>query len=130
MFLPHFDVICDQLLNRRSVTWDQLPSHEVIGQGSFGAVFITQYMTATKPTETVVVKKLLSTAREFTETFVKEAKILNGLEHKSIVSFKAVCKEPVAMMMEYVYFDLEIFGGDGKVSSLSNFLSCLDQNDW
>lgn len=32
-------------------------------------------------------------------------------------------------MLEYVYFDLEIFGGDGKVSSLNNFLSCLDWND-
>ena len=32
-------------------------------------------------------------------------------------------------MMEYVYFDMEVFGGDGKISSLSNLLSFLDEND-
>ncbi|KAL9974524.1 hypothetical protein ACROYT_G011569 [Oculina patagonica] len=110
-------------------TWNQLSSQEVVGKGSFGAVFITDYSTTSQPAETVVVKKLLSTAKEFTDQFIKEAKILNGLAHENIVAFKAVCKEPIAMMLEYVYFDLEIFGGDDKVSSLSDFLSCLDQND-
>ena len=33
------------------------------------------------------------------------------------------------LMMEYVYFDMEVFGGDGKISSLSNLLSFLDEND-
>lgn len=31
--------------------------------------------------------------------------------------------------MEYVYFDMEVFEGDGKISSLSNLLSFLDEND-
>ena len=35
----------------------------------------------------------------------------------------------MAMMLEYVYFDLETFDDEGKVRSLKNFLSCLDQND-
>ena len=49
-------------------------------------------------------KKLLGTGEDFTETIVKEANILNELMlHKNIVAFKAVCKEPVAMMLEYVY---------------------------
>ena len=39
-------------------SWDEITSQEVIGQGSFGAVFITQYQTTKKPAETVVVKKL------------------------------------------------------------------------
>ena len=30
---------------------------------------------------------------------------------------------------EHVYFDLEIFRGDRKLSSLNDFVSCLDQND-
>ena len=84
-------------------SWHETASQEVIGQGSFGAVFITRYQTTAKPAETVVVKKLLHTASDFTETFIKEAKILNGLEHKNIVSFKAVCKEPLALMMQYMY---------------------------
>ena len=33
-------------------------------------------------------------------------------------------------MMEYVYFDLEVFGGEGKVSSLSDLLSCLDEQNF
>ena len=39
-------------------SWDEITSQEVIGQGSFGVVFITQYQTTKKPAETVVVKKL------------------------------------------------------------------------
>ena len=61
----------------------------MIGQGTFGAVFVTQYKPKEKPGEKVVVNKLLSTAEDFTETFVKEAKILNELQHKNNVSFKA-----------------------------------------
>ena len=38
-------------------SWDEITNQEVIGQGSFGAVF-TQYQTTKKPAETVVVKKL------------------------------------------------------------------------
>ena len=45
----------------------------------------------------------------------------------SVVQFKAVCHEPVAvLMLEYVYFDLSVFGGEGKVSSLIDFISCRD----
>ena len=29
-------------------------------------------------------------------------------------------------MLEYVYFDLSVFGGEGKISSLKEFISCLD----
>lgn len=36
-------------------SWDEITSQEVIGQGSFGALFITQYRTTAKPAETVVV---------------------------------------------------------------------------
>lgn len=61
--------------------------------------------------------------------FVKEVLILNGLEYENIVLFKVVCMEFVVMMMEYVYFDFEIFGGVGKVSLLNDFVRCFDQND-
>ena len=93
----------DALDGLSQFSWHETASQEVIGQGSFGAVFITRYQTTAKPAETVVWKKLLHTASDFTETFIKEAKILNGLEHENIVSFKAVCKEPLALMMQYVH---------------------------
>ena len=48
----------------------------------------------------------------------------------SVVQFKAVCLEPLAVLiLEYVYFDLNVFGGKGKVSSLKDFVSCLDTGD-
>ncbi|KAJ7382387.1 Tyrosine-protein kinase jak2 [Desmophyllum pertusum] len=83
-------------------TWNLLTSQDVIRQGSFGAVFVTRYHdeTKTKPAETVVVKKLLSKATDFTETFVKEARMLYGLEHENIVAIKVVSKEPVAIMLD------------------------------
>ena len=37
--------------------WDDISAKEVIGQGAFGAVFITHYNVASKPAETFVVKK-------------------------------------------------------------------------
>ena len=46
----------------------------------------------------------------------------------SVVQFKAGCLEPLAvLMLEYIYFDLSVFGGEGKVSSLKDFISCLDK---
>lgn len=72
--------------------WKEISGQEVllIGQGAFGAVFITSYDTAMiKPSETVVVKKLLSTATDFQQAFVKEARLLHGLRHDNVVQFKA-----------------------------------------
>ena len=45
-------------------------------------------------------KRLLSTAQDFTETVIKEAKILKELQHKKIVSLKAVWEEPMTMMSD------------------------------
>ena len=55
------------------------------------------------PAENVVVKELLSTAEDFTETVIKEAKILRELQHNNIVSFKAICKEPMGMMSDFPF---------------------------
>lgn len=35
--------------------------------------------------------------------FFKEVALLNSLKHQSIVKFKAVCYQPLAMMLEYIY---------------------------
>ena len=71
----------------------------MIGQGTFGAVFLTKFQAEEKPAENSIVKKLLSTAQDFTATFTKEAKTL-----------KAVCEDPMAMMLEYVYFARDLWG--------------------
>ena len=114
--------------------WPDLGGQDVIGQGTFGAVFVTEYPrikdgdSATK-VETVVVKKLLGSSLDFIDAFAKEARLLYDLKHDNIVSFKAVCHDPVALMLEYVYFDLKVFGGEGQVSSLKDFMACLDTHN-
>jgi len=56
----------------------------------------------------------------------KEAALLNGLHHQNIVKLLGVCHQPQAIMLEYVYFDFELFGVDDlRVSSLSDFCSTL-----
>ena len=54
--------------------------------------------------------------------FLKEAKILHGIKSEDNVKFKAVCMEPCAMMLEYLFFDFAPFGGSEYVSSLDQFL--------
>ena len=52
--------------------------------------------------------------------------LLNELHHANIVTFKAVCCQPFAMMLEYVYFDFKPFGQGVRVSSLADFLLQID----
>lgn len=80
--------------------WKDIGGQEVIGQGAFGAVFLTSYNTPTKPSQTVVVKKLLSTATDFQQALLKEERLLHGLRHDHVVKFTAVCCEPMVLMME------------------------------
>ena len=90
--------------------WTDLGGQDVIGQGSFGAVFVTEY-TRRKDEDSArkgekVVKKLLGSSLDFIDAIAKEARLLHDLKHDNIVGFKAVCPDPVALMLEYVYFDL------------------------
>ena len=45
--------------------WDEITCQDVVGQGTYGAVLISRYRPQDRPAETVVVKKLLSTAQEY-----------------------------------------------------------------
>ena len=97
---------------RRSSTicWTDLGGQDFIGQGSFGAVFVTEYTRrkdrdSARKGEKVVVKKLLGSSLDFIDAFAKEARLLNDLEHDNMVGFKAARHDPVALMLEYVYFD-------------------------
>ena len=65
--------------------------------------------------EKVVVKKLLLSSRsDEKQKFFKEAKLLNCLSHKNITSFKKVCIEPPAIMMEFLAFEFKCFCADGE----------------
>ena len=74
----------------------------------------------------VVLKKILSEDILEKKTFVKEARISQKLSHNNIVKFKGICKNPFALVLEYIYSDISPFGVKSKVSSLVDFLTVLD----
>ena len=85
--------------------WKQLrDKEEAIGRGSYGLVFV-----ARNNSEKVVIKKLLVEDKKEKRLFLKEAKILHGNKSEHIVRFQAVCMEPCAMMLEYLFFDFAPF---------------------
>ena len=102
-----------QLLRKETHQDDTIPRFECnklvvkdrIGQGAFKDVYTTDYRAPGKiTTETVVIKKMLNEVdEEEKKLFFKEVALLNSLKHQSIVKFKAVCYQPLAMMLEYVY---------------------------
>lgn len=51
--------------------------------------------------------------------------MLRKLRHPKVAEFVAVCPKPVAIMMEYEYFDFPPFGRDVQVSDILEFLHCL-----
>ena len=73
--------------------WSDLTDEDEIGRGTFGSVFVAKYGAASELNgEThVVIKKLLGTENEEKRLFVKEARILYGLQNKNVVQFKAFC---------------------------------------
>ena len=75
-------------------------------------------------------KKLLNAVdEEEKKLFFKEVALLNSLKHQSIVKFMAVCYQPLAMMLEYVYFDFRFFGQAVRVNTLSEFLLKIDEQN-
>ena len=75
-----------------------------------------------KNSEKVLINKQLGEDEKEKRLFLKEAKILHGIKSEDNVKFKAVCMEPCAMMLEYLFFDFAPFGGSEIVSSLDQFL--------
>ena len=98
--------------------WEQVRDKgEAIGRGSYFLVIVVR-----NNSEKVVIKKLLGEDEKEKRLFLKEAKILHGIKSEDNVKFKAVCMEPCAMMLEYLFFDFAPFGGSEIVSSLDQFL--------
>ena len=87
---------------------------------SIGHVHILQ---KTRAIRAVNVKKLLGSSLDFIDAFIKEARLLHDLKHDNIVGFKTLCHVPVVLMLEHVYFDLNVFGGEGKVTSLNDSMT-------
>ena len=62
--------------------------------------------------------------------FLKEVALLNALDHRNVVKFMSVYHQPPAIMLEYVYFDSNIFGQDVRVSALSDFLLKINEHNF
>ena len=87
--------------------------------------------TAEFPTsgEKVAVKKFIGDEEIDERILIKEAKLLNSLEHKNIVGFKGVCVDQYALLLEFVKFDFNPFGTDLEVNSLAALLRQFDKTD-
>lgn len=112
--------------------YEDLQELEIIGHGSFGAVFtarrrVKDDVLETGALETVVVKKMLGGYDD--KEFVKEARMLNEIQHQNVVRFEGFCPTPCAIMLEYVFFDFSPFGENKKLNSLQDFLGFVDEND-
>ena len=66
---------------------------ERIGKGAYGDVYTTEYrLPRDTTTTTVVVKKMLQVLdQEERKLCFKEVTLLNELQHRNVVEFKAVC---------------------------------------
>lgn len=85
---------------------DDLPLKHRLGRRSFGDVYTTVYNS-----KTVVIKKMIQVLdQDEKKLFFKEVELLNGLRHTNIVKLKGVCCQLLAMMLQYVYFDFDVFG--------------------
>ena len=90
-----------------------------LGEGSFGDIFSGQFND-----RTVVVKRMKRQQNQREkDMFVKEVCILKDLKCKNIVQVEGFCSSPLAVMLEYVYFDFKPLGIQGdRVTSLIEFL--------
>ena len=129
-FLKKAQSSTENIANIKVFDCNALQVKKRLGQGAFGNVYTTEFAGTVGSVETVVVKRMLHVLDESEKKlFFKEAALLNGLLHPNIVKLLGVCHQPQAIMLEYVYFDFELFGVDDlRISSLSDFL--LHFNDY
>jgi serine/threonine protein kinase len=102
-----------------SFSFAELVKKDEIGRGGFSSVFTAEFPSSG---EKVAVKKLLAVDDEDRRILLKEAKLLNSLQHPNIVSFKGVCNDHYALLLEFVQFDFTVFGLDLIVKSLADLL--------
>ena len=103
----------------------------IVERGLFGVVVKAKHLVHGYVSDTVVVKKLLEDRVNNQKELIKEARMLHSIQHENIVSFKAFCQRPCAIMLECVCFDFSPFGDDinKKVHSLREFLGFVDKQD-
>lgn len=63
------------------------------------------------------------------QLFLNEAQILKSMHNKHIVGMKAVCETPLAMMLDYMFFDFAPFCLEGRVSSLQDYCDYISARE-
>ena len=112
-------------IKKEKASPDNIPSFQsenvenitLIGAGAYGKVFQGIYKR-----EEVVLKELKETDDK---DIIKQARFHHRLNHQNIVGFRALCIAEKALMLEYVWFDLAMFGCMKKVNSLETLLKEL-----
>ncbi len=65
------------------------------------------------------------------DLFIKEIRILNELKCENIVKVEGFCSQPLAVMLEYLYFDFQPFGiASDPVASLAEYLDFIVSGDY
>lgn len=110
-------------------SFSELELSKTIGSGSFGKVSLCK-----KGGTLLIIKELMDNDEENQRLFVKEAKLMNSMNHPNIVNFNSFLQQSehnkCAFLMEYMHFDLSPFGYTSHVSSLKELLLALDNNDY
>ncbi len=80
---------------------EDVKERDVIGKGSFGSVLTGKFNGSF-----VVVKKLLRQNNDCEKRlFAKECRLHGNIRCKNIAKMISVCDSPLAMMLEYAYFE-------------------------
>ena len=120
--LPYFTkkAIVNKVTDLPQFRNEDLKEIGIVGRGSFGVVVKAKHLVHGYVSDKVVVKKLLEDSVDDQQEFIKEARMLHSLKQENVVSFKAFCQRPCAIMLEYVCFDFSLFGDeiDKRVHSL------------
>ncbi|CAG2220270.1 unnamed protein product [Mytilus edulis] len=101
---------------------------KTIGRGSYGHISLCQMQG-----KDYVLKELIVDDADSKKLFLKEARVMNNLNHQNIVKFNSIYKETEignhGINMEYLAFNFEPFGQEFVAHSLRDLLKFIDNYD-
>ena len=86
--------------------FSELRNKDQIGQGGFATVFTAELPSSG---EKIVVKKFFDDDNDTERKLFKEVRLLNTLRHPNIVGLRDRCLDRYALLLEYIYSDLNLF---------------------
>ena len=108
-----------------SFHWNLLTNQQELASSSFGTVYSACYGESDDARK-VVVKKLIGECAESKRHFLKQAEMLNSVNHANIPLFIGYLDNPHGLIMEYVGFNFGPFGVEKVVSNLADYHHYVD----